>query len=222
MNPIDPPPKDPHDRDWLHFPVEDNRPPIKIISTTTTPKSPYGNSIEFTGLTTKEKDAIEAFTLGATYLRTINGRLHAYHVYNPLPPPETDPLLEDHYPTTKPQAETPQKTIDNPPAHNYSPTITISGLGAGSTNKHAYKHAAKKLTRWGFHCSRSPRQENGQIWEYWILPYLLAAKNELANEIQPHTDNHTKAEKAIQFLIQNVPLSSIDITTQRYGLPNPD
>lgn len=215
-------PKHPNDRCWLSQPANDTRPPLRHTSLGSS-RDGQRCSISFDGLTEKELHAFEAFEIGESYLRVLNGRLHAYSAREPLPTPEEDPILGPHWTGGA------VKEWGGLPSEEgwHSPGIIITGLGAGSGSVEGRLRSQQIVTECGFVCLRSPRGEDGKYWEQWVLHFMLAARGPLKEHLDRwkeafagHPEWHAEAEEAARFLTRDlgVHYGSLDITIQRWVL----
>jgi hypothetical protein len=210
-------------RCWLEQTVPDNRPPLRHASITQQ-RDGAASSITFSGLTKKELDAFLAFETGGSYIRVIDGRLHAYHSWEQLPDAEGDPLLAPHW------GGTGVKEFGGLPADEgwHSPGIIATGIGSGCRNDDGRKQSYDVLTECGFVCLRSPRGADGRYWEQWVLHFMLAAKGRLKEHLSKWRvlqtqDKHlwyAEAEEACRYITHdlNVHYGSLDITIQRWAL----
>ncbi len=210
-------------RAWLSYddyPQDDQRPKIRWVC-----KSSEGR-VEIADLTKKEVEAVEAFINGTSYIRCVNGRLHAYSVNEPLPDAETDPLLGPHWSSkgeVKKFGGLEQETGWNLPG------IVITALGAGIDGDHAEarrRENQKRVQDCGFTCLRSPRGNDGMYWEQWVLHFLSAAKGPLADFVAANKklDWKQSANAACEFLVRDmgIQFGSMDVTIQRWALCNPE
>lgn len=211
---VDQAPTHQDDRCWLKWPVADTRPKVRQSGSSRKPKGE--SSVNISGLTVSEFDAIESFLKGGSYLRVIDGRLHAYDVYEPLPDPETDPIIAPHF-----DARISYEALGKVPSGEgwHSPGIVLSHL-VGNAAKDA-----RKLKSWGFSCMRSPRGRCGGYWEQYVLHGMWQAKGDL----KKHMDGLGKlswsqeAESACKFVVdQRIRFGTLDITIQRWALACPD
>lgn len=208
-------------RCWLEQTEPDTRPPIRHTSMGRGP-GPCDCSIAFGRLTDEELKAFEAFENGASYIRVIGGRLHAFHAWEVLPDAEEDPLMGPHW-----GSGGEVKQFGGPPPGEgwHSPGIVITGLGAG-TNEEGRKYSQDTLTECGFTCLRSPRENDGRYWEQWVLHFMLCAKGPLKGHMEKWRENNTtrnwwaEVEEAARFLtkVLHVRYGSLDITIQRWAL----
>lgn len=196
-----------YEREWLAWPVKDDRPRIRWTSLS-------NEQITITGLTKKEREAFEAFLAGASYIRCVDGRLHAYHSWLPLPNAVHDPICGPHW-----EATAEPKQFGGIPASEgwHSPGLILTGLEAGMQ---------KLVEACGFVCLRSRRALDGKYWEQWVLHFMDAAKGPLEQHMREHAKLswHEKAEEACRFLAIDlrVRFGSLDITIQRWALACPD
>jgi hypothetical protein len=178
--------------------------------------------ITFSGLTGKELEAFEAFEAGASYLRVVGGRLHAYRAYEALPDAECDPLLAPHW------GERGQlKHFGGlPPGEGWhSPALIVTAVGAGGRGGDA-RRSQKSLSECGFVCLRSQRGDDGKYWEQWVLHFMAAAKGLLESHLDAWSkdsgprDWWAAAEEAARFLTRDLRIAygSLDITIQRWAL----
>lgn len=228
MTMIDPLPPSDQDRCWLKYPVTDRRDKVRIGSQSY-PGGDTGETnarVEFVNLTRKERDALESFMLGGSYVRCVNGRIHAFHAWEPLPGPEEDPLLAPHW---KPGEV---KQFGGVPMGEgwHSPGITITALGAGipvdsAVGATRQAENQQRVVDCGFECLRSRRGKDGRYWEQWVLHGLWAAKGPLKDHLeqwhkthQPHW--HLDVEEAARFLTVDLRIAfgSMDVTIQRWAL----
>jgi len=228
MTCIDPLPPHVDDRCWLKHPVSDTRPKIAINSQTVPAKNHTGTDgrVEFKNLTAQECAALESFMQGGSYLRVIDGRLHAFHAWEPLPGPEEDPLLAPHWKAGE------VKQFGGVPMGEgwHSPGITITALGAGIPGDSASDAARRaenqrRVMACGFECLRSRRGDGGRYWEQWVLHGLWSAQGPLKAHLeqwhkthQPHW--HRDVEEAARFLAVDLQIAfgSLDVTIQRWAL----
>lgn len=212
-------------REWLAYPEnedDDKRPKIKWVF-----KSSEGR-VDIAGMTPKEVEAVESFIVGSSYIRCVNGRLHAYHAWEPLPDAEADPICGPHWGTDGTTKEF--GGLGDEKGWN-SPGITITGLGAGIENTYgdaaeSRKRNQKRVQDCGFVCLRSPRSKDGQYWEQWVLHSLFFAKGPLREHVDKlkELDWKQQAEAACRFIAQDLGIrfGSMDITIQRWALCCPD
>jgi len=207
--------------------VKDNRPKIK---TSTYCRSSDGDcSFTVSNLTRKEFDAIESFLNGQSYIRTVNGRLHAYCVNDPLPSPEEDPLVGDRW-----SYEGEPKQFGGIQCYEgwHNPGIVITHVGAGGPL--SPERSKKHLMDCGFVCLRSPRNADGRFWEQWVLYSLCFAKGRLQEHMKEWKVRQTidsrgapwdkEIEEAARFIARDLQVSfgTMDITIQRWALACPD
>ena len=199
---------------WPDTPQSDDRPAIRWTS-----KGGSEGSLELAGLTGNELDAMEGFLNGTSYVRCIDGRLHAYHAHEPLPPLEADPLIGPHWEST---AE--HKEFGGIPTTEgwHSPGLVITGLGAGIREPDDRLRNMQTVMEFGFVCLRSQRGDDGKYWEQWVLHFLEAARGRLQEHLaglpDKEKDWHTRANAAAKFVAERVHFGSLDITIQRWAL----
>ena len=112
----------------------------------------------------------------------------------------------------------------------FSAGIAIESLCGHYYTPEKYKEAAEKLTRWGFACLRSHRDDNGYYHEIWYLPFLEGAREEFkeaialerTNALSEDLYNKTRLEMAISFLRKNARFGSLDVSVQRAAMAMPD
>jgi hypothetical protein len=171
-----------------------------------------------------ELGAFRAFETGASYLRVIEGRLHAYHAWEQLPDANADPLTVAHW------GGTGVKEFGGLPKNEgwHSPGIIATGIGAGcGKDTGCQKRSQDILTECGFVCLRSPRGLDGKYWEQWVLHFMGAAKGPLKEHIDKWRNDNpkatnwfTEAEEACRYISRDlhVHYGSLDITIQRWAL----
>lgn len=210
-------------REWLTSEQKDDRPKMRYTVKMRSEKEP--SSITIGNLTAAEVDAVDAFLNGLTYLRCIDGRLHAYSVLEDLPKPEDDPICGPHWRTN---GEVKQWGGIPDSEGWHSPGIIITGVGAGldKSREHLVNEHKRRLDYCGFVCLRSPRGRDGRYWEQWVLPGLWHAKGQLKAFLNklPETTWHQQANAACQYIAQDMGISfgSMDITIQRWALVHAD
>lgn len=218
---VDPPDGHEDDRCWLKFPVTDNRPPVQVSLISYRPNDKC--RIEFSNLTDKERDALQAMSIGRFWCRVVHGRVHAYEAFEGLPDPVDDPLCAPHW-----KAGAELKEFGKIPEDEgwHDPAIIISHLGAGDTWPNAYERNARKLLECGFDCLRSKRGNDGKIWEQWVLHGLWQADGRLKEHMDSWEgrDWQAKVNEAARFLTRDLQVcyGTLDITVQRWALANPD
>lgn len=220
---VDPPAAHRDDRCWLTHPVKDDRP--RVGSSSVTRSSSGACSITVANLTRAELEAMESFLCGCSYLRVVDGRLSAYHVYEPLPDAESDPIVGPHW-----EGGTVREFGGVPAGEGWHlPGITIEALGAGSLGNSERKRSQEMVIDCGFECLRSRRDGSGRLSELWVLSSLTFARGRLAAHLEtwrgkgkPHW--HRDVEEACRFIAQDlrVRFGSMDITIQRWALCNSD
>lgn len=216
-------------RAWLVYdgPPDDKRPKIQIGSHRYTSKEATGCSVTVNNLTLKEHDALLAMLRGESYLRVVNGRLHAYHAYEELPDPVKDPIIAPHWVKLKDELV----KYGNYPKENgwHSPGIIISYLGAGIGGRHfdnaeTFKRNVEAVESCGFVCLRSKRLEEGTYDEKWVLHSLWSARGplkEFLNQVEYRDAYwHAKADAACTFLAREMGIrfGTMDIVIQRWAL----
>jgi hypothetical protein len=235
---VDPKPKVKSDLDrcWLSWPDEtkDERPKIRYVVRTNPvwSKGETDGRFEIANLTEKEMEAIEGFLNGSSYIRCVNGRLHAYDAREPLPDAESDPICGPHWPSNggvKYWGGLEQE------GNWASPGIIITALGAGLGDsrysgdvEEARRKNQRLVEECGFVCLRSKRYHEGKHWEQWVLHYLEAAKGPLRKYIDSLNDKNldwkAKTNAVCEYIAQDlgVRFGSLDVTVQRWALQNPD
>jgi hypothetical protein len=212
------------EREWLVWPekpAEDKRPPIRWIMRAR-------DQVNVVGMTPKEVEAIEGFLAGKTYLRTIDGRLHAYDVHKPLPDAEDDPICGPHW-----EASAEVKQWGGPPPGSgwHCPGLILTGLNAGISPNPIVDFKAmadrnqKLVEECGFVCLRSRRGRDGKYWEQWVLHGMMCAEGPLKQHLSQFKGYkklswHAEAEEACRFLSRDLQINfgSLDITVQRWAL----
>ncbi len=211
-------------RNWLEFPVTDSRPKIRPSAYGGGKRDCAEGHFELTNLTPKEIEALHAFVAGGSYVRCVNGRLHAYDAYTPLPTPIDDPLIGPHWDATE------HKELGGIPAGEgwHSPGIIISHVGAGSMYGDPQRSIAI-LEECGFICLRSRRGTDGKYWEQWVLHSLSFATGRLKEHMDGWRDKkqrdwHREVEEAARFITRDlqVAFGTLDITIHRWALTYDD
>lgn len=220
---VDPPPPDSRDRCWLEFPRNDLRPKIRSTSKSWRRDKAEG-SICIENLTSREVEAVEAFLKGLSYVRVVNGRLHAYETTD-LPEPEDDPIFVPHW---KPTGL--RNLFDGKASESgwKSPGIVISHVGAGHEPREPQR-SYKILTECGFVCLRSKREGSG-YWEQWVLHSLRVAEGLLKERLDkfrkqdPKPNWKEEVTFATDFIARDLGVSfgTMDVTIQRWALCVPD
>jgi hypothetical protein len=214
-------------RCWLSATEPDNRPHIRSTMTSSNRRVPAGCEITISNLTPAEFDAIQACLLGASYIRVVNGRLHAFEVFEELPPPQKDPLVGPHW-----ASDGTIKEWGGIPAGEgwHSPGLIITGLGAGITSATFQPERKRQrdqdlLEECGFTCLRSRRSREGRFWEQWVLHGLWQASGPLKKHMSQFVDDKKlswvkEAEEAARYITEtlHVNYGSLDITIQRWHL----
>lgn len=217
-------------RSWLTWPVVDKRPKVREIGCH---KNGDSSSITIGNLTPKELEALQQFIFGTSYICCQGGRVHAWHAFEDLPPPQRDPILSECW-NPPPDGET--KVGGMPKGKGiHSPGLVIRSAGAcyGSDSKEPQR-SYQLLESFGFVCMRSPRGDDGRYWEQWVLHGLWQAKGQLGDWYQRwRADNKDAsdfgpkwfecAEEACKFInSQGVRYGSLDIVIQRWYFASPD
>ena len=213
-------------REWLVYdekPAKDARPPIRVAASTSNRNGK--NSITFDDLTEKEADAVRAFLNGTSFIRCVNGRLHAYSALEPLPDPESDPICGPHW-----RSDGTVKQWGGIPDGEgwHSPGLVLTGLSAGITDGLGADAARARNQRivieCGFTCMRSPRSDCGRYWEQWVLHGAYCAKGPLKTHMEKlkeqGLDWHQTANAMCNFMVNDMRINfgSLDITIQRWAL----
>ncbi len=203
-------------RSWLSWPdrpQQDDRPAIRWTS-----KGGSSGGINLVGLTAKELKAMEAFLNGTSYVRCIDGRLHAWNAHEPLPPPECDPLIGPHWNSTGER-----KVWGGVPSGKgwHSPGFVITALGVGLSTAEARRSNIKMAIEFGFHCLRSQRGQDGKYWEQWTLHFLEMARGRLREYLDglpSKVGGHERVDVAAAFVAEHIHFGSLDVTIQRWAL----
>lgn len=224
---------------WLKYDdkePKDDRPQIRTGMTESNRGIYAGNAITIRNMTTKELEAVESFMNGASYLRIIDGRLHAYYVHEQSPSPVEDPLTTEHWPRApvklRKMSGVKSKEI------KYAPGLMLSGLGAGISSVYGYPkdetlykrmvaNDAASLEDCGFTCLRSRRKRDGTVSELWVLNSLYSARGVLRQHIDSLDEKLSwgdKGEAACRFIARDMRIhfATLDLTSQRWALCNPD
>ena len=186
-----------------------------------------GCEITIKGLHDYELDAIKSMLLGLNWVSTNDsGRIISIPAKTPLPPPTDDEMLpfwREH--SLSEGAITIQQEIFDPEAfrRNDHSSIQIQSLCGYYYTKEKYRAEAEKLTRWGFECLRSRRDEDGRYRELWYLSGTWAANGELKEAIgSKHHDHETRRSaehaQALEFLRRNVQFGTLDASVQKLAM----
>lgn len=158
----------------------DDRPKVNVAS--------HGGSyhgrgelhMDIHGLDTKELEAMKGMMNGHQWVTCRDGRIQNVPTHEELPGPTADEGMMPFWRRPMPDQETQLGLFAfEPLPTGVSPSITIGSLCGYNYSEENYREQAKKLTRWGFICLRSPRDASGGFWEHWHLMGLWAAKEEL-------------------------------------------
>lgn len=158
----------------------DDRPKVRIGSH----GGSYGNRgemrMDIHGLDSKELELMKGAMHGHQWVTCKDGRIEHVPAFKPLPGPIADEAMMPFWRRPESGVETQLSLFAFEPVPVWaSPSITISHLCGYSYSEERYAAQAKNLTRWGFVCLRSQRDDSGQFYEQWHLPGLWAAKEEL-------------------------------------------
>lgn len=181
-------------------------------------------------LTAEEMQSMEAFTLGACWIRVSeDGRLERRDRFAELPDPISDPHLpakwipKIDWTKEAPFLVNPVPPLPEEPKPNYEdPGIIIRYL-CGYNNT-PYEYEARKLQSYGFECLRSRRGNDGRFYEIWFLPSYYFAKGDLKDAIDLRTLKSGESESAnkistvVTFLCNNVSFGTLDICYQRAAM----
>lgn len=177
-------------------------------------------SIELKGFSQESLEKMRAaMTLGAYYVRVVNGKLIAVSIWQDLPKPTEDTVMT---PFWRRHAESIQPEIFEEYQHSkevgYSPSISIQGLCGFNYSEKRYQEEAEKLESYGFNCLRSRRGPDGKFGEVWFLPGLWCAKDDLGLSIKRGKDDAEKLRIALEFLRHKVSFGSLDVSSQRMAI----
>ena len=203
------------------------------------------NDVTISGLAPGELERVEAAMGGNGWMRVREGRIEFVPSHEPLPAPIEDPLL----PWWRPYGDNPGDAMqlelfdETRLRDTWSASIIISSLcGYGYTPEN-YKQEAERLSRYGFICMRSQRDDAGRYAEFWYLPGLWASKDELKVAMEwekkvalndfglPEIDEEVtyvrvpenkKLYAALEFLRRNCRFGACDVTIQRLAQVIPD
>lgn len=185
----------------------------RVTSTTRNSKQPQACSITISHLDEPELQQLEAMSIGAQWVRILDGRVQAAPAYKAPPPPEEDPLIA---PFWRPVEQGVQQILFEELKDHDSPSFTVQHLAPYKQSTYAVE--AARLKTYGFACLRSPREADGRCWELWYLPGTWAAKGELAVAIRGEQDRSKHADLAINFLCRHVKFGTLDVSIQRAAM----
>lgn len=156
---------------------------------------------------------------GMWWTRVVDGQLVSHPNYQQLPDPVED---EDMHPfwrkVKKQQKEITYSMFEIEPIEELSRasgSISIQSLCGYYYSEENYKQAAEQLTSYGFECLRSKRSDDAKFWEIWFLSSLYSAKGLFKNCIDAQKNDKEKFKTAVEFLKQNVPFGTLDVSVQR-------
>ncbi|MEX1027291.1 MAG: hypothetical protein WD049_04690 [Candidatus Paceibacterota bacterium] len=206
---------------------QSERDPIRITSLRRNPDGTHEVTIK--GLTKGERDDIQAALHGVCWVRSKNGRL----TRSDLADPPREPYDTDMHPYWRPATE--GELSNGPlmfdikgtlPKHS-SPSFLIQSLCGYGYTPDRYVKASQTLESFGFECMRSRRGRDGHYWEIWYLPGLYAARGKLREYLIEHDIPDSTADKETlrdiaRFLFHHAPFGSLDITTQRLAMAEPE
>jgi hypothetical protein len=168
----------------------DDRPKVRIGSH----GGSYGNRgemrMDIHGLDSRELELMKGAMHGHQWVTCKGGRIKHVPAYEPLPDPAEDEAMTPFWRRPAPEEGVQLSLFPFEPVPVWaSPSISISHLCGYHYSEERYAIQAKNLTRWGFVCLRSQRDDSGQFYEQWHLPGLWAAKEELKaaiDALDPH------------------------------------
>jgi hypothetical protein len=175
-------------------------------------------------LTSEEMESMEAFTLGACWIRVSeDGRLERRERFAELPgpiedpcqPPKWIPLVD--WTKEAPFLVNPTPPLAEEPNPKYNSPAFIVKYLCGYNNT-PYEHEARKLQSYGFECLRSRRGRDGRFWEIWYLAGYYFAKGELKSEMALKSDDAEQISAAINFLCRRVSFGTLDVCYQRAAM----
>jgi hypothetical protein len=197
----------------------------------------HDNDATITNLLKDEVDTIEAFTLGACWIRVSDeGRIERVERFKELPPPSEDPDYPPKWVSLTDWAKeapflcNPVPSLPEEPKTQYDfPAIIIHSLCGYNNTPYAYE--ARKLQDYGFECCRSRKGPDGKFWELWYLPGTFHAQGELKEAIEAESKKnvgcdlkqHVAKENraitaAVKFLCHHVSFGALDICYQRAAM----
>lgn len=182
--------------------------------------------INIHGLVDGETELIEGAVNGHQWVTVKEGRIVAQPTYKPLPgPTEDEEMLPFWRARREGTSEMRQFLLDpDESLDHHSPSILISSVCGYDYTPENYRCETEKLERWGFICMRSRRDSDGHFWEFWYLPSLYLAKEELKDALQSKKDSagepteSIKMERALSFLSRNTSFGSLDVVVQRMAM----
>lgn len=190
----------------------------------------YGGNpchMDIKNLSEEEMDKLMATLLhGAYYAKGEKGRIVFIPAHEPLPDPVQDEGMLPFWRAVNipsDQKAVPSSYKDFVHAENgYSSSITISGLCGFYYSPEFYRENAQRLESYGFGVMRSKRDNDFKYWEHWYLPSLWFAKGGLADSFKETKEDSEKLKLALEFLRTHVVFGSLDVSSQRLCMPNPD
>lgn len=181
----------------------------------------YGaGEAKFAGLEPAEVTMMESMAHGTGWIKVSRktGRLVKRNAQRDLPCP-TDEQMEPFWRKHQ-DVQASLKLNDFEPLPNFfEPSISIQHLCGYNYTPLNYKVEAEKFTRWGFHCLRSKRGDDGRFWEIWYLPGFWCATEELKDEIEAAgKDVNKRMEAAKNFLMHRASFGSMDMSVQKVAM----
>lgn len=183
------------------------------------------SSVTIEGLFPEEVDAIIAAVDNANYIGFKSHGLEVVSKFKDLPGPIDDPVMYPFW--RKPnQEEISQASLfdiylfEKTSKHD-SPAIYISSICGYYYTPEKYELYVERLQSYGFECMRSKRGEDATFWEFWYLPGLWAAKNDLKNYLMYKTDSKN-IDLALDFLRKKIEFGSLSISTQKLAQSIPE
>ncbi|MEI7452344.1 MAG: hypothetical protein WCK37_04060 [Candidatus Falkowbacteria bacterium] len=199
--------------------------------------SSHGNGeLTITGLSQEEIEKIYgAINFGNSYIKVEDGQLKTVPKFKDLPGPIADKSMLPFWRQAS-EEEMAQGTLFNNAIfekEDYrSPSIIIQSLCGYFYTPEKYQLYAKKLESYGFECLRSRRDPNAKFLEFWYLPGLWAAKNQLKEVIDSiqikegeklwKNLDPRKTEAALNFLGTDIKFGTLDVSIQKLAMPIPE
>jgi hypothetical protein len=180
----------------------DDRPKVRIASHGGTHGRHGELHAYIHGFDFKELELMRGAMHGHQWVTCENGRIKNVPSYEELPGPATDESMMPFWRRPAPGEEVQLSLFSFEPLPVWaSPSITIGSLCGYYYSEENYAREAKKLTRWGFACLRSQRDDAGQFHEQWYLSGLWAAKGELKGAIDALDPYIIEKNTAAEFLL---------------------